>query len=177
MVQLTDFSNELLFNIIACLTTGNDIDVQTLLHLCRTSHRLRDIAQPALFTTVTIAEPAGEPLRALKTFLKVLIMRPSLAKRTQELVIYNDRGVPYEWPALGQNADFMELSALVGGHPGEIEPELCYYPLVVEVLIRLPNLQHLHLTTQIEPPRALLKRMHQLRAEPSFLSKLKTFHW
>jgi hypothetical protein len=176
MVQLTDLSNEILFNIVAYLTTGNDTEVQTLLHLCRTSHRLRDIAQPALSTTVTIAEPAGEPLRSLKTFLKVCLNRPSLAKRTQELALFNDRRVSYEWPALGHDTDFMELSSLIGGHPGEIEPELCYHPLAVEVLTRLPNLQHLHLTAQIEPPRALLKRMHQLRAESFFFSKLTTFH-
>ena len=80
------------------------------------------------------------------------------------------------WPALGQDAVFMILSALIGGHPSEIEPELCYYPLAVQVLARLPNLQHLHFTAQIEAPRSLMQRIHVMQVEFSILSKLKTIH-
>ncbi|EOA81726.1 uncharacterized protein SETTUDRAFT_99548 [Exserohilum turcica Et28A] len=44
------------------------------------------------------------------------------------------------------------------------------------ILARLPNLRHLHLTTQIEAPRSLMQRMHEMQADLSILSKLKTFH-
>ena len=176
MAKIFDLSNELLLNIVLYLTTGDEPNVRALLHLCRVSRALFNVAQPALYTCVRIAEPAEDPLRPLKLFLRTLLERPLLAKKTQELALFNDRRVPYEWPALGQDAVFMELSALIGGHPGEIEPELCYYPLAVYVLAKLPNLQHLHFTAQIEPPRFLVHRLHEMRADPSFLSKLKTFH-
>lgn len=70
----------------------------------------------------------------------------------------------------------MELSALIGVHPSEIEPELCYYPLAVQVLARLPNLQHIHFTAQIEAPRALMDRIYEMQNGRSILSMLKTFH-
>jgi hypothetical protein len=115
-------------------------------------------------------------LTPLKLFLQTCIECPELAKKTRELTLFNDRGIRYEWPDLGRDETFMRLSALVGGHNGEIEPELCYKPLAIHLLARLPNLQHLRLTAQIESPRALLKQMHEMRsADPSFLAKLKTF--
>ena len=100
-----------------------------------------------------------------------------LANKTRELILFNDRGIRYEWPDLGRDDTFMRLSTLIGGHDGEIEPELCYKPLALYVLARVPNVQHIHLEAQIEPPRALLKHMHEKRdADTSFLAKLKTFH-
>lgn len=176
MAKLADLSNEIILHVVSYLTTGNEPDVEALFHLCRTSHRLFDIAQPALYTCVKLVEPAAEPLGPLKKFLRTVIERPSLAGETQQLALFNDRGVRYEWPSLGNDVIFMELSALIGGHSAEIEPELCYYPLALEVLARLPNLQHLFLTAQIEHPHSLLQRVHNLQAELSVLSKLKTFH-
>ncbi|KAF2182371.1 hypothetical protein K469DRAFT_636697 [Zopfia rhizophila CBS 207.26] len=100
MAKLADLSNELLLNIVSYLATGDDIDVKTLLNLCRTSRLLLDIAQPALYTCVRIAEPAADPLKPLKIFLRTLMERPSLTKATQELALINDRGIRYELPNL-----------------------------------------------------------------------------
>ncbi|KAF2125382.1 hypothetical protein P153DRAFT_425802 [Dothidotthia symphoricarpi CBS 119687] len=119
-------SNEILFNVVAHLVTGDDIDVKTLLNLCRSSRVLLDIAQPALYTCVRITEPAVDPLKPLKIFLRTLMERPSLSKETQELALINDR--------------------------------------------------HLHFTAQIEAPCTLLERVHELQADSSIFSKLKTFH-
>jgi hypothetical protein len=176
MAKLVDLSNELLLIIVSYLATGDDIDTKTLFNLCRTSRVFLDIAQPALYTCVRIAEPTPDPLKPLKIFLQTLLERPSLAKSTQKLALINDRGIRYEWPVLQNDPYFMGLSSLIGSRSSEIEPDLCYYPLASEVLARLPNLQHLRFTAEIEPPRSLLERIHQLQAETSILSKLKTFH-
>lgn len=177
MAKLSDLSNELLLCIVAYLTTGGASDVQALLRLCRTSRALAAVAQPALYTCVQIAEPKTDPLRTLKLFLTTSIERPELAKKTRELILFNDRGIRYKWPDLGRDDTFMRLSALIGGHDGEIEPELCYKPLALYVFARLPNLQHVHLKAQVEHPHALLKQMHEMRAaDTSFLAELKTFH-
>jgi hypothetical protein len=176
MAKLVDLSNELLLIIVSYLVTGDDIDNKTLLNLCRTSRVFLDIAQPALYTCVWIAEPTPDPLKPLKVFLRTLLERPSLTKSTRKLALINDRGIRYEWPGLQHDSYFIGLSSLIGGHSFEIEPDLCYYPLAAEVLARLPNLQHIRFTAEIEPPRSLLERVHQLQAETSILSKLKTFH-
>jgi len=176
MANLADLSNELLLIIVSYLTTGDDIDIQALFNLCRTSQRLLAIARPALYTCVRIAEPASDPLRSLEIFLRTLLERPDLTKATRELAVINDLGIPYEWPALQHDPYVMDLSFLISGHPNEIEPELCYRPLAMEVLSRLPNLQHLQVTAEIEPPYSLLQHMHQLQADSSILSKLKMFH-
>lgn len=175
MAKITDLSNELLLNIVSYLTTGDASDVKALLHLCRTSHQLFAAAQPALYTHVPIAEPISELLAPLKLFLRTLLEHPSLARKTQDLTLSNDLGVRYEWPTLGHDAVFMEISALIGGFSGEIEPELCYYPFAVHILARLPNLQHLHLTAKIEAPSSLVQRLHEMRKNTAFLSRLKTF--
>lgn len=176
MARLTDLSNELLLDITFYLSTSDEADVRALLHLCHTSRLLFGVVQPALYTCVRIVESATDPLVHLKLFPRTLIECPSLAQITKELALFNDRGVHYEWPALQHDAVFMELSALTGGHPSEIEPELCYYPLAVQVLARLSNLQHLHFTAQIEAPRSLMHHIHEMQATLSILSKLKTFH-
>ncbi|KAH9882990.1 hypothetical protein J1614_000356 [Plenodomus biglobosus] len=176
MARITDLSNELLLGITFYISTSDGSDVRALLHLCQTSRLLFGVAQPALYTCVRIVESATDPLLHLKLFLRTLIECPSLAQKIKELALLNDRGVRYEWPALKHDAVFMELSALIGGHPSEIEPELCYYPLAVQVLARLPNLQHLHFTAQIEAPRSLMHRLYEMQADLSILSKLKTFH-
>jgi len=176
MARITDLSNELLLNITFYLSTSDGSDVRTLLYLCYTSRLLFGVAQPALYTCVRIVESATDPLVHLKLFLRTLIEFPSLAQKTKELALFNDRTVRYEWPALKHDAVFMKLSALIGGHPSEIEPELCYHPLAVQVLARLPNLQHLHFTAQIEAPRSLMHRIYEMQADLSILSKLNTFH-
>ncbi|EMD97553.1 hypothetical protein COCC4DRAFT_148009 [Bipolaris maydis ATCC 48331] len=43
-------------------------------------------------------------------------------------------------------------------------------------LPRLPNLQHIHFTAQIEAPRALMHHIYEMQIDRSILSKLKTFH-
>jgi hypothetical protein len=43
-----------------------------------------------------------------------------------------------------------KVSGLIGGHVGEIEPDLLFYPLAFEVLSRLPNLLHWTFTAQIQ---------------------------
>lgn len=176
MARITHLSNEILLYITSCLTTGDDDDVKTLLHLCYTSRMLLNVAQPALYECVRISESNLDPLVTIKLFLRTVTERPSLAQQTRKLALFNDRGVRYEWPALAQDAIFMELSTLIGGYMSEIEPELCYCPLAVHVLARLPNLEHLHLTAQIEAPRSLMHCIHQMQADLSILSKLKTFH-
>jgi hypothetical protein len=176
MARITDLSNELLFNVVFYLSTGYRSDVKTLFHLCQTSRMLFEVAQPALYTCVRIIESAADPLAHLKLFLRTLIQCPSLAKKTKELALINDFPVCYEWPALEHDVVFMELSALIGGHNFGIVPELCYYPLDVQVLARLPNLEHFHYTAQIEAPRSLMHCMHEMQANFSILSKLKTFH-
>lgn len=176
MTRITALSNELLLKITFYLSTSDESDVSALLHLCHTSRLLFNAAQPALYTCVRIVESAPDPLLHLKLFLRTLIQRPPLAQITKELTLCNDRGIRYEWPALGDDAVFMTLSTLIGGCPAEIEPELWYYPLAVQVLARLPNLQHLHFTAQIEAPRALMHRIHELQAASPIFSKLKTFH-
>jgi hypothetical protein len=134
------------------------------------------VARPALYTCVRLAEPAPDPLKPLKIFLRTILAHPSLAKETQKLALTNDRGIRYEWPALQKDPYFMDLSCSIGGHSSEIEPDLCYYPLAVEVLTRLPNLQHIRITAEIESPHSLLERMHEVQAQTSIFSKLKTFH-
>jgi hypothetical protein len=177
MTKLTDLSNEILFSIVAYFTSGDASDVEALLNLCRTSRTLVAVARPALYTCVQLTEPAPDPLKTLKLFLKTSIECPELAKKTRELILFNDRGIRYEWPNLGCDDTFMRLSALIGGQDGDIEPELCYKPLALYVLARVPNVHHVHLEAQIEHPRALLKHMHEKRdGDTSFLAKLKTFH-
>lgn len=176
MAGITDLSTELLLNIILYLSTGDASDVRALFYLCHMSRMLFNVAQPALYSCIRLVESATDPLVHLKLFLRTLTEHPLLAQKTKELALYNDRGVRYEWPALEHDAIFMELSALIGGHASEIEPDLCYYPLAVQVLARLPNLQHLQFTAQIEAPRCLMHRIHEMRADSSILSKLKTFH-
>jgi hypothetical protein len=176
MAKLVDLSTELLLIIVSYLATGNDIDTAALLNLCCTSRVLLDIALPALYSCVRIPETTPDPLKSLKCFIQTILQRPELAKATQELALLNDRGIRYEWPALQDDPYFMEISSLVCGHPREIEPELCYGPLAVEALARLPNLRHIRFTAEIEPPRALLERVHRLQSESGILSKLKTFH-
>ncbi|XPS81707.1 hypothetical protein M3J09_013635 [Ascochyta lentis] len=175
MAKLTDFSNELLLDVVSHLTTSNASDVKALLHLCRTSRALCNVALPALYTSVRIAESQPDPLNRMKLFLRTIIECPSLARETEELALTNDRGVRYEWPGLQHDAAFMELSALIGRNQGEIEPELCYCPLAAFVLARLPKLQHLHFTAQIEQPRALLRHMHEMEADSGCLGSLKSF--
>ncbi|KAF2635128.1 hypothetical protein P280DRAFT_474044 [Massarina eburnea CBS 473.64] len=175
MTTLIDLPNELLLSITSHFTTGNEIDVTTLLSLCRTSRLLRYIAQPALYTCVRISEPEDDPLRPLKIFLKTLLQRPALAKVNRELDIVNDRELGHDRPALREDECFMEISALIGGYSSEINPDLCFFPLAVEVLARLPNLQHLRLTCEIAHPGYLLGQLHHLRASGTILSELKTF--
>jgi len=175
MARLPELPNELLLNIVSHLIG----DAKSLQNLCLTSRLFLAVAQPALYTCVQIVEAASDPLMHMKSFLSTLLRRPSLAKATQELYLINDLGVRYEWPALGNDTQFMEISSFVGGHPSEIEPNLCYYPLAVEVLARLPNLRHLHLTAQIEHPHALFHRLHELQslqADTSILRNLRTIH-
>jgi hypothetical protein len=176
MAKLADLSNELLFIVVSFLTTGTDIDIQALYNLCRTSRGLLGVARPALYSCVSITEPFGDPLKPLKIFLRTMLEHPELSKATEELALINDRAIRYEWPALQDDSDFMDLSARIGGYPSEVDPELCHRPLAVEVLARLPNLQHLHFTANIEAPRSLLQHIHRLQEESSILSKLKTFH-
>jgi hypothetical protein len=176
MAKLVDLSNELLLIIVSYLATGDDVDSTALFNLCLTSRALLIVARPALYTCVRLAEPAPDPLKSLKVFLKTILAHPSLAKETQTLALINDRGIRYEWPALQKDPHFIDLSSSIGGHPSEIEPDLCYYPLAVEVLTRLPNLQHIRFTAEIESPHSLLERMHELQAQTSVFSKLKTFH-
>ena len=176
MARITDLSNKLLLEIAFWLSTGLECDIRALLRLCYTSRMLYDVAQPALYTRVRMTEYAPDSLANLKLFLWTLLDYPSSAQKTKELALFNDRRFRYVWPALGQDAVFMNLSAFIGGHPSEIEPELSYYPLAVQVLARLPNLQHLHSTAQIEAPRSLMQRIHEMQVEFSILSKLKTFH-
>ncbi|KAF2831237.1 hypothetical protein CC86DRAFT_463177 [Ophiobolus disseminans] len=175
MANLTDLSNELLLIIASYLTTGTVVDTQALSNLCLTTRGLLSIAQPALYTCIEIREPPGDPLKPLKSFLKTLLGRPELGEAAQELALTNDRAIRYEWPALQHDPYFMDISEAVGGHPHEIEPELCYHPLAVEVLARLPNLRSLRFTANIEAPRSLLQYTHQLQADSNILSKLKTF--
>lgn len=176
MAELKDLSNELLLLVVSCLTTGDKADVQALLNVCLTSQRLCDIAQPALYTCARIPSSEPDPLKQLKIFLLSILQYPDLAEAPRELALNNDFGIGYEWPALQQDPYFMDLSASVVGHPNEIDPELCYRPLAIEALSRLPNLEHLHFTADIEPPYSLLQNMHRSQAEDSILSKLKTFH-
>jgi hypothetical protein len=176
MAKLVDLSNELLLIIVSYLATGDDVDSTALFNLCLTSRAFLIVARPALYTCVRLAEPAPDPLKSLKVFLKTILAHPSLAKETQTLALINDRGIRYEWPALQKDPQFIDLSSSIGGHPSEIEPDLCYYPLAVEVLTRLPNLQHIRFAAEIESPHSLLERMHELQAQTSVFSKLKTFH-
>lgn len=176
MAGITDLSTELLLNIIFYLSAGDVSDVRALFYLCHTSRMLFDVAQPALYSRVRIFESETDPLVHLKLFLRTLTEHPLLAQKTKELALFNDRVMHYEWPALEHDAIFMGISALIGGHASEIEPDLCYYPLAVQVLARLPNLQHLHFTAQIEAPRSLMHRIHEIQADLSTLSNLKTFH-
>jgi hypothetical protein len=176
MVKLVDLPNELLLNVASWLMTTDPADIRSLYSLCRASRALLKILLPALYTCVRISETPSDPLKFMKCFLRTILQHPELAKETQTLALTNDRGIRYEWPFLQQDPFFMDLSFLIHGHAGEIEPELCYCPLAAEVLTRLPNLQHIHFTAEIEPPRALLERVHQLQSETSILSKLKTFH-
>jgi hypothetical protein len=176
MAGLVDLSNELLLIVVSYLSTGDPIDSIALLNLCRTSRALLDIAQPALYTHVRLAEPTPDPLKPLKSFLRTILERPSLAKETQSLSLINDRGIRYEWPGLRYDPYFMDLSSLIGGHPSEIEPNLCYRPLAVEILARLPNLQHIRFTAEVAPPRSLLEHIRNLQDQGPTLSKLKTFH-
>ena len=62
MARITDLSNEVLLTIVLYLTTGDVADVRALLQLCRTSHLLFAVAQPALYAHVRIPEPVSEPL-------------------------------------------------------------------------------------------------------------------
>ncbi|EUC30758.1 hypothetical protein COCCADRAFT_103024 [Bipolaris zeicola 26-R-13] len=135
MARITDLSNEILLDIISYLTTSDDSNVRTLSHLCRTSRSLCGVAQPALYSCVRIVESATDPLLHLKLFLWTLIECPSLAQKTKEFALYNDRGLP-----------------------------------------RLPNLQHIHFTAQIEAPRALMHRIYEMQVDLLIFSKLKTFH-
>jgi hypothetical protein len=176
MARITDLSTELLLNIIFYLSAGDAYDIRALSHLCSTSQLLFYVAQPALYSSIRIVESRTDPLIHLKLFLRTLLEHPSLAQHTKELALFNDRGVRYEWPAFKQDTIFMELLVLMGGHTSEIEPDLCYYPLAAQVLARLPNLQHLHFTAQIEAPRSLMHRIYEMQADFSILSKLETFH-
>jgi hypothetical protein len=176
MARITNLSTELLLHIIFYLSAGDTYDIKALSHLCHTSQLLFHVAQPALYSSVRIVESRTDSLLRLKLFLRTLLEHPSLAQQTKELALFNDRGVRYEWPALEQDTISMELLALIGGHTSEIEPDLCYHPLAVQVLVRLPNLQHLQFTAQIEAPRSLLHRIYEMQAGFSILSKLKTFH-
>jgi hypothetical protein len=176
MARITDLSTELLLHIIFYLSAGDAYDIRALSYLCSTSQLLFRVAQPALYSSIRIVESRTDPLIHLKLFLRTLLEHPSLAQHTKELALFNDRGVRYEWPAFEQDTTFMELLALIGGHTSEIEPDLCYHPLAAQVLARLPNLQHLQFTAQIEAPRSLMHRIHEMQADFSILSKLKTFH-
>ena len=111
MAKLVDLSNELLLIIISYLAMGDDIDSKTLFNLCLASRMFLDVAQPALYTCVRIAEPAPDPLKPLKGFLRTLLERPSLTKSTQKLALINDRGILYEWPGLQHDPYFMDLSS------------------------------------------------------------------
>ncbi|KAI8938077.1 hypothetical protein NX059_005748 [Plenodomus lindquistii] len=176
MTNIANLSTELLLNIVSHLTTGHQTDVRALLSTCLTSRRYSDVALPALYTCVRVPEPVAEPLGPLKLFLRTLIQHPSLAKNTRELALINDLGVRYDWPALEHDTVFMDIAALIFGQPLELEPEFCYHPFAIQVLARLPNLEHIHFTAQIEQPRALLRRIHELRVKAPFLPKLRTFH-
>lgn len=177
MAKLVDLSDELILIIISYLTTVERPEIEALLSLCRTSRLLLNVVQPALYASVRIEEPEGDPLKSLKSFLWTVLTRPSLARQTQTLALTNDRAIRYDWPRLEHDEVFINLSVLIRGQPLEIDPDFCYHPLAVQILAQLPNLRHFEFTAQIEHPRALLQRMHSLRTEDAFfLSNLKTFH-
>ncbi|KAH6628996.1 hypothetical protein C7974DRAFT_393591 [Boeremia exigua] len=177
MAKLVELSDEIVLVIISYLITDEESKVGALLSLCRTSRRLVNLAQPALYACVRIKEPEGDPLKPLKSFLWTVLTRPLLARQTRALALTNDRAICYDWPRLEHDEVFIDICVLIRGRPFEIDPDFCYHPLAVHTLAQLPNLRHFEFTAEIEHPRALLQRMHTLRCEDAlFLSKLETFH-
>lgn len=173
MAGLTDLSNELLFDIVSHLSTGNRSDGVALVQLCQTSHRLLDIAQPALYTSIAIAE--SRCLSSLRSLRRTLIQQPSLADKTTKLALFHNAGVNDEWDDISQNAILRELPTSIN-YLFEKKSDLCYYGLAVDVLARLPNLQHLRFTAATDSPWLLLERLREVRRDAAILSELETFH-
>jgi hypothetical protein len=180
MVKLIDLPNELLLNITSCLTTGHEIDIKTLYSLCRTSRAFLKIALPALYVCVRIVETTNDPLQSLKCFLRTILQYPELAKKTQRLALADNRGIRYKGPALHWHTPFLDSSPVIEGETlevaPEVDPELYHGSLAVEVLGKLPNLQHICFTAEVKPPKEMLECIHQMQKDDSILSKLKSFH-
>ncbi|KAF1960131.1 hypothetical protein CC80DRAFT_590444 [Byssothecium circinans] len=181
MVKLIDLPSELLLDAFSYLATGNEVDVKTLLSLCRTSRLLRDIAQPALHTCVWISDTSKSPLGVLQPFFRTILGRPTLAKTTRELALVNDKSLFVRthtldrWNLPLEDKCSIEVGTLRESFDAGKNPSLCFYPLAVEILARLENLQHIRFTDNIGRPNNLMQRVHRLQSEALILSRLKTF--
>jgi hypothetical protein len=176
MARLIDLPNELLLDVASCLTTGDGIDVRTLYSLCRTSRTFLKIALPALYVCVRIIETTNDPLQSLKCFLRTILQYPELAEKTQRLAIADNRGVRYEGPALLWHTPFLDSSPVKEGEGVQVDSDLYYGSLVVDVLGNLPNLQHICFTAEVKAPKEILECIHQMQRDDSILSKLRSFH-
>ncbi|CAI6336699.1 unnamed protein product [Periconia digitata] len=183
MAQIQDLPSELIHEIVSYFvvphSTQGERDgaaVQTLVNLCRTSHVFYEIAQPALYTSVEISKPSGSPLRSLKSYMRTILQRPTLARYTRHLKIYDAVALRYIWSAMLEEDCSLEISALIGGHPGQVESKFIHDSYALEVLKRLPNLEHLYFVAEMQPLDKLMKMLvSEMHSQPSVLSRIKTF--
>ena len=174
MTEISDLPNELLFNIVSHLDTGNESDVATLSRVCQTSHRFLDIARPILYNSFVIKKSSC--LFSLHLLRRTLTLRPSLSEKTTKLTLSYNNGVFDEWDDLSQDANLNQILRSIG-FVSDLEGKDCYIALATEVLKLLPNLQHLCITAACELPYILFEDLHHLRDfDYEFLYKLKTFH-
>lgn len=147
-----------------------------LLNLCLSSRLLCNLARPFLYSSVHLAQSTPDPLRNVKAFLRTILRNEGLARCVRKVGVVGEGRVGFDWQAIKGDLCFMEVLRLMGreGKEGEgeevgvgveIEPDVCYYPLVVEVLRRLPELEEVEITAEVEQPRGLLGRMHEVQRE------------
>ncbi|KAF2736357.1 hypothetical protein EJ04DRAFT_562596 [Polyplosphaeria fusca] len=90
MPTLVDLPVELLQDIFIDLREDPFTERESLLSLCRTCTRLRDVAQPFLYCSTDLPKWPSQPLESLKCLTRTIVARPDLADKVKSLAISTD---------------------------------------------------------------------------------------
>lgn len=169
MVELLDLPAELLYHIVSNFQYTHSTDASTLLRLCRTCRKLRDVAQPALHSSIRYYVPRNREVKgyaptALERgwrLTRTTLSRPDLANKIKTLFLRLDVKAPDLYLIIGEN-EFLERFFpydCPGTKRGSIR-SLSFEDLANILFCRLGNLEQLHFQLiQLPPPRNLLQKI------------------
>ncbi|PYI21121.1 hypothetical protein BO86DRAFT_205126 [Aspergillus japonicus CBS 114.51] len=194
MAQLETLPTEIVLDILSCIRGPRG--VRTLLNLCLTSRRLRDITQPLLFNVLykyvfdydkEVYVKRASRIGPLLAFARTLALRPDLGERLLHLCVnanHSPSDSSGQWPAAARNETIGVLNGII--HQMQIPCKLDYVtaingarinPLIVIIVALAPNLENIDIVSGREGLSCLRPLyLPGPDGKPPYLSSLKSLH-